>query len=262
MHSVDTHELCAALAHAASPMRMLRTLRRILTSTVTLICIAPAAWAIPTLGLSPGFNQGSINLSRPASMGAFTADYDFTLATAAAAVYNTGRFNLADSPSGAIRINQFSARLFLRPGDAPGDTAIATGIDTDVLGYMISNDFFVAALAPGNYRLELSGIDENSGYDGVFRIAPPAPLRAAAQVPEPQSSALLLLALGLLLAARRQAGARQSPTDALLLARGMHCRCTIVTRPLSNLAVIEPIPAFAVPTHDRRLASHQTSCFA
>lgn len=186
-----------------------RAIRRFAPAVIASACIVPSVWAIPTTTLSPGGAQTTIALSLPASNGAFSVNYDFTLTSAASATYNTGRFNLADSLFGALRIHQFSAQLFLLIGDAVSGSALATGIDTDHLGYILSNDFFAASLAPGDYRLAVNGIDENSGYDGVFRVTPPVQVRLAAQaVPEPQSWALLLIALGTLALARRRSSAR------------------------------------------------------
>lgn len=187
--------------------RVTRACRLFAPAAIAAVCIVPSVWALPTTTLSPGGAQSTIALSRPASNGSFSADYDFTLTTAASAIYNTGRFNLADSPIGPLRIQQFSAQLFLLIGDTVSGSALATGVDTDHLGYMLSNDFFAASLAPGNYRLAISGIDENSGYDGLFRATPPAQVHAA-QVPEPQSGALLMIALGSLMLARRRSPAR------------------------------------------------------
>ena len=196
-----------------------RTMLRFVAAIAASVCMVPSVWAIPTTTLSPGGAQNTIALSRAATNGAFSVDYDFTLTTAASAIYNTGRFNLADSPIGALLIHQFNAQLFLLIGNAISGGALATGIDSDHLGYMLSSDFFAASLAPGDYRLSLSGIDEDSGYDGVFRVAPPAQVRFAAQVvPEPQSWALLLIALGTLALARRRATARGPRLAALRVA--------------------------------------------
>lgn len=201
------HDNLTATLQQGLLARVTRAWRRFAPAAIAAVCIVPSVWAIPTTTLSPGGAQSTIALSRAATNGSFSADYDFTLTTAASAIYNTGRFNLADPPIGPLRIQQFLAQLFLLIGDTVSGSALATGVDTDHLGYLLSNDFFAASLAPGNYRLALSGIDENSGYDGVFRVTPPAQVQAA-QVPEPQSAALMMIALASLLLARRRSSAR------------------------------------------------------
>ena len=189
--------------------RLIRALHRFAPAAIASICIMPSAWAIPTTSLSPLGPQSTIALSRAATNGAFSVDYDFTLATAASAIYQTGRLNIVDPDVKRFRINQFSAQLFLLINDAISDSALATGVDTGPQGWVLSNYFFAPNLAPGDYRLTLGGIDENSGYDGVFRVTPPAQVQLTSKVPEPQSWALLLIALGSLMLARRQPPSRR-----------------------------------------------------
>ncbi len=190
--------------------RVIRALRRFAPAAIASICIMPSAWAIPTTTLSPLGPQSTIALSRAATNGAFAVDYDFTLATAASAIYQTGRLNIVIDPIfGTLRINQFSAQLFLLIGDAVSGSALATGVDSGHPSFVLSNDFFAANLAPGDYRLTLGGIDENSGYDGVFRVTPPAQVQLTSKLPEPQSWALLLIALGSIMLAHRQPTSRR-----------------------------------------------------
>lgn len=205
MQSVPVHSPIPPSGHRSPLARMIDAWHRSVLAALAALCIAPCTWAIPTTSLAPGGPQGTIILSRLATYGGFTVDYDFTLTTAASAIYNTGRFNLADSPIGPIRIDQFSAQLFLLIGNIVSGAALASGVDTDHLGFLSSSDFFAASLNPGDYRLRLSGFDQNSGYGGVFRVTPPVPAQFSAQVPEPQSWALLLIALGSLLLAQRPA---------------------------------------------------------
>lgn len=189
--------------------RLIRALHRFAPAAIASICIMPSAWAIPTTTLSPLGPQSTIALSRAATNGAFTVDYNFTLTTAASALYQTGRLNIVDPDVGTLRINQFTAQLFLLINDAISATALATGVDTGPPGWLLSNYFFAPNLAPGDYRLALGGSDENSGYDGLFRVTPPPQVQLAVAVAEPQSWALLLIALGSLMLARRQPPSRR-----------------------------------------------------
>ena len=167
--------------------RVMRALGRFVPGALASTCFFSSAWAIPTTTLSPLGPHSTIALSRAATNGAFTMDYDFTLTTAASAIYQTGRYNIVNQVVGPFRINQFSARLFLLTGDAISGSALATGIDGGTPGFVLSNDFFAPSLAAGDYRLTMGGIDENSGYDGIFRVTPPAQVQPAAHIPEPQS---------------------------------------------------------------------------
>ena len=218
MHSIPERQLCGAAPTNRLVAHVVRATGRLLAAACAAMGIATCAWALPTITLAPGGAQSTIILSRPAAFGTFTVDYDFTLASAASAIYNTGRFNLAAPPFGPLRINQFTANLFRLIDDSTRGGALATGVDTADGGDLLSNDFFVARLAAGDYRLQLSGIDEDSGYDGVFRVAPPAPVQFAAPVPEPQSWALLLAALGSLLLARRRHDSNRLPRRVARLA--------------------------------------------
>jgi hypothetical protein len=161
------------------------------------LAFASAAGAIPVL--SPGGAQNSLVLTRAPGAGAFTDDYDFRLLAPAAAVYNAIRFEFDDPLFGSAGIAEFSARLF----DLSDGSVLATGVNSGAL--LVSNDFYIGMLGPGDYRLRLTGTDDFSGYDGLLRVAPPDVPAAREAVPEPPAATLLVLTLALALWSRRRA---------------------------------------------------------
>ncbi|MBL8376644.1 MAG: PEP-CTERM sorting domain-containing protein [Burkholderiales bacterium] len=161
------------------------------------LMLSSLAAAIPVL--SPGGPNDSLVLTRAFGSGAFTDHYDFHLESPAAAVYNTIRFEFDDPFFGNVGISGFAAQL----SALAGGPILAIGFDSGA--FMVSNDFFAGMLGAGDYRLTISGIDNESGYDGLLRVVPAEMSSARQSVPEPASLALLATAvLSLMLARRRR----------------------------------------------------------
>ncbi|MFN0163172.1 MAG: PEP-CTERM sorting domain-containing protein [Burkholderiales bacterium] len=165
------------------------------------LAFSSLASAIPVL--SPGATNDSLVLTRAFGSGAFVDHYDFRLESSAAAVYNAIRFEFDDPQFGSIGISGFAAQLTA----LSGGPALAIGLDSGV--FMVSNDFFVAMLDAGDYRLTISGIDNDSGYDGLLRVVPAEVLTSHQAVPEPASLVLLATALlAMTMAGRRRVALR------------------------------------------------------
>lgn len=165
------------------------------------LAFSSVASAIPVL--SPGGTNDSLVLTRAFGSGAFTDHYDFRLEASAATVYNAIRFEFDDPQFGSVGISGFAAQLTA----LSGGPALAVGTDSGV--FMVSNDFFIGMLDAGDYRLTISGIDNDSGYDGLLRVVPAEVLTAQQSVPEPFSLALLATAfLAMTMASRRRVALR------------------------------------------------------
>lgn len=160
------------------------------------LMLSSLAAAIPVL--SPGGPNDSLVLTRAFGSGAFTDHYDFRLESPAAAVYNAIRFEFDDPFFGSVGISGFAAQL----SALSGGPLLASGLDSGA--FMVSNDFFVGMLGAGDYRLTISGIDNESGYDGLLRVVPAELPNARQSVPEPAAPALFATAILSLLLARRR----------------------------------------------------------
>ena len=180
----------------------MNTFRRSLAGFVRTIAAAAALTAslsLPVHALSPG---ESIALSGGSGLsGSFTQSYAFSLASAAGIDYFSSRINFPT----AFSITSFAATLF------SGTTALISGADGPQSGALVPNSFFLGLLAPGSYRLDVSGIATGSSgadsYTGMLRAVP-----AIAPVPEPEVWAMMAVGIGLVVIRLRQksrlAGAR------------------------------------------------------
>ncbi len=171
------------------------SLLRALVVAVVLGCAAFGVQAGPVL-TPAGQHSILLRTTNPVSpSGSFLDEYSFTLAENASLNYVAHR----DAFPG-VDFSAFHAFLFQGDGQL-----IATGVDVPFIdpvyglfGY--SNQFFIPELAAGEYRLEIGGIDEiGFGYIGdlsVFAVSNNLLGATNAQaVPEPATSALILLAL-------------------------------------------------------------------
>ena len=156
------------------------------------LAAVPAAYATTLASVGAG-----ISLTGSAKQGSFLDIYFFNLSQT---------LGLSESVSynnrvGLGMISGFSASLFT----ATGSISLLSGIDGTPGSNITNNQFYIASLAAGAYRLEISGIGSGSlggGYSGSLTAVPaPAPLLA---VPEPESWAMMFAGLALMLIRVRQ----------------------------------------------------------
>ncbi len=175
------------------------------------LAIVLGTWAMATVPAVHATTLNSagagISLSGTGKQGSFLDVYFFSLGQTLGLSESVNYSNRV----GIGMVSNFSASLFT----ATGWTPLFSGTDSAPGTNLTNNQFYVASLGAGAYRLEIGGIGSGflgGGYTGSLTAVPaPAPLLA---VPEPESWAMMFAGLALMLIRVRQITSK-SPVQAV-----------------------------------------------